>query len=177
MATRFALPVLRVHNFIEFIAAGRATRGLADALAQAEEQSKTLSADVASMGSAKDQAFTPPPRAWIADRIAKLNDLLGMRTEQSALALRRLTGPVTLTPRQPEVGRPYFQAACRIDSLNLLVADGGSNLLRWWSRGHRTLGRLVRLVEPGSSNPGSLGTTGGAGVIEPWVAWYDWWSR
>jgi hypothetical protein len=123
----------RVHNFIEFIAGGRATPGLADALAQAEEQVKTLSADVASMESAKDQAFTPPPRAWIADRVAKLNELLAKRTEKSSLALRRLTDPVTLTPRQPEVGRPYFQAACKVDSLNLLVADGGSNLLRWWS--------------------------------------------
>jgi site-specific DNA recombinase len=53
----------RVHNFIEFIAAGRATAGLADALGQAEQQVKTLSADVQSMEAAKDHAFTPPPRA------------------------------------------------------------------------------------------------------------------
>jgi hypothetical protein len=81
----------RVHNFIEFIASGRATPGLADALAQAEEQTKTLTADV----------FTPPPRAWIEDRLRKLRDVLGQRTELSALALRRLTGPVTLTPQKP----------------------------------------------------------------------------
>ncbi|HTJ85067.1 MAG TPA: hypothetical protein VL400_25295, partial [Polyangiaceae bacterium] len=70
---------------------GRATPGLADALAQAEEQTKTLTADV----------FTPPPRAWIEDRLRKLRDVLGQRTELSALALRRLTGPVTLTPQKP----------------------------------------------------------------------------
>jgi len=124
----------RVHNFIEFIASGRATPGLADALGQAEEQVKKLSADVTSMESAKDHAFTPPPRAWIEDRITKLNDLLAKRTEKSALAFRRLTGAVTLTPKQPQVGRPYFQAACKFDSLNLLLADGGSNLLQWWRR-------------------------------------------
>lgn len=124
----------RVHNLIEFIASGRATPGLADALAQAEEQVKRLSADVTSMESAKDHAFTPPPRAWIEDRITKLNALLEKRTETSALALRRLTGPVTLTPRKPEVGRSYFQVSCRFDSLNLLLADGGSNLLQWWRR-------------------------------------------
>ena len=95
---------------------------------------KALSADVSSMEAAKDHVFTSPPRAWIADRITRLNDLLAKRTEQSALALRRLTGPVTLTPKKPEVGRPYFQAACRFDSLNLLVSDGGSNLLQWWRR-------------------------------------------
>jgi hypothetical protein len=33
----------RVHNFIEFIASGRATPTLADALSQAEEQVKSLS--------------------------------------------------------------------------------------------------------------------------------------
>ena len=124
----------RVHNFIEFIASGRATPGLADALAQAEEQVKTLTADVASMAAAKDHLFSPPPRAWIADRIERLNELLAARTEKSALALRRLTGPVTLSPKTPEVGRPYFQAACRVDSLNLLLAEEGSNLLQWWRR-------------------------------------------
>lgn len=124
----------RVHNFVEFIASGRATGALAEALAQAEEQVKTLTADVASMESAKEHVFTPPPKAWIADRIRKLNDLLGERTESSALALRRLTGPVTLTPQKPEVGRPYFQVRCKFESLNLLqVAEVGSNSLHWWS--------------------------------------------
>ena len=91
---------------------------------------KTLTADISSMELANQHVFTPPPRAWIVHRIAELNDLLAQRTEKSALALRRLTGPVTLTPETPDVGRPYFRVACKFDSLNLLVADGGSNLLR-----------------------------------------------
>jgi len=96
---------------------------------------KRLTADVASMESAKDHAFTPPPEAWIAERLRKLNDVLEQRTEKSALALRRLTGPVTLTPESPEVGTPYLRASCRFDALNLLhVADGGSNSLQWWTR-------------------------------------------
>jgi site-specific DNA recombinase len=125
----------RVHNFVEFIASGRATPALADALAQAEEQVKSLAADLASMESAKGHVFTPPPRAWIVDRIQKLNELLSQRTEQSALALRRLTGAVTLNPEKPDVGRPYFRVRCKFDGLNLLqVADGGSNSLQWWRR-------------------------------------------
>jgi DNA invertase Pin-like site-specific DNA recombinase len=59
----------RVHNFVEFVASGRATPALADALAQAEEQTKTLRADIANLESAKDDLFTPPPRAWIVDRV------------------------------------------------------------------------------------------------------------
>jgi site-specific DNA recombinase len=115
----------RVHNFIEFIASGRATPTLADALSQAEEQVKSLSADVQSMEAAKDHAFTPPPRAWITARIGRLNHLLATRTEKSALALRRLTGAITLSPQKPEVGKPYYQARCKFDALNLLVEDGG----------------------------------------------------
>lgn len=72
------------------------------------------------------------PRAWIADRIERMSELLATRTEKSALALR--TGAVTLTPKTPEVGLPYFQAACRVDSLNLLLAEEGSGLLQWWTR-------------------------------------------
>ena len=68
---------------------------------------KTLTADVASMESAKDHAFAPPPRPWIEDRIKKLNEVLAQRTEKSALALRRLAGPVTLTP-QNRTGRAAF---------------------------------------------------------------------
>ena len=95
---------------------------------------KTLSTDVRSMEAAKDHAFTPPPRAWIASRVTSLNDLLTKRTEKSALALRRLTGSITLSPQKPEVGRPYYMARCKFDALNLLVEDGGSNLLHWWRR-------------------------------------------
>ena len=125
----------RVHNFIEFIASGRATPALAEALAQAEEQVKSLRADVASMEAAGREAFTPPPRAWIEGRVRELRQLLAQRTEQSALALRRLTGPVALTPEHPEVGRPYFRVRCKFETLNLLqVADGGSNSLQWWRR-------------------------------------------
>jgi hypothetical protein len=50
----------RVHNFIEFIASGRATPGLADALAEAEENAKRLRAHVASLEAAKHNVFTPP---------------------------------------------------------------------------------------------------------------------
>jgi hypothetical protein len=92
---------------------------------------KTLKVDVASMAMASEHAFAPPPRAWIAERLKHLNELLAARTEQSALAVRRLTGPVTLTPEKPEVGRSYFKVRCNVESLNLLVAEEGSNSFHW----------------------------------------------
>ena len=48
----------RVHNFIEFIASA----ALADALSHAEEQVKSVEADIASMEGAQDRLFTPSPR-------------------------------------------------------------------------------------------------------------------
>ena len=123
----------RIHNFIEFIASGRAPASLADALQQAEDQTKSLNADVASLESAKDHAFTPPPREWVSHRLGQLHDLLGKKTEKSAIALRRLTGTVTLTPKKPEVGRPYYRANCKFKTLDLLEEEG-SNSLNWWRR-------------------------------------------
>lgn len=61
----------------------RVARKLKEQFAHVPEE---LRLNVASMESAKGQAFTPPPRAWLVDRIQKLNDLLAQRTEQSALA-------------------------------------------------------------------------------------------
>ena len=85
---------------------------------------KTLYADVRSMESAKDRAFTLPPRAWIASCLAKLNALLAKRTEQSALALRRLTGNVPAhrrcAPCAPTSPHSKFQG------LNLLVEEGSN---------------------------------------------------
>ena len=57
-----------------------------------------------------------------AARIGKLNHLLAARTEKSALALRRLTGAITLSPQKPEVGRPYV-ARCKFDALNPQVEE------------------------------------------------------
>jgi hypothetical protein len=82
--------------------AGEVAR-VGEALAQAEAEVKSLQADVASMESAQDYAFRPPPRAWIVDRVRNLNQLLAKRTEASALALRTLTGP-----RHAHAGEPSY---------------------------------------------------------------------
>jgi len=59
------------------------------------------------------------------------------------LAFWRLAGPVTLTPKKPDIGKAYYQASCRVDALNLLACEGaaeGSSLLRWCSRGESNPG-------------------------------------
>ena len=110
----------RIRNFIEFVAEGRATSSLSNALESEEKKAKTLKLDVKSLESAKNHAFEPPPREWLQHRLNDLKDLLEQRTEKSALTIRRLTGPITLTPKKPEVGREYYHAYCKFKSFSLL---------------------------------------------------------
>ena len=146
----------RVHNFIEFIANGRATASITDALEEAEKKTKLIREDLESLEQANTSMFTPPPKEWIKYRISQLQNLLEQKTEQSAMTLRQLTGIITLSPKKPEVGRQYYHAKCKIKSLALLDKkkcdfsnlppietkkppipkdwDGGSNSLQWWRR-------------------------------------------
>ena len=56
--------------------------------------------------------------------MAALTGLLEQRTERSALAFRRLAGPVVLTPKKPDIGKAYYQASRKVDALNLLACEG-----------------------------------------------------
>jgi hypothetical protein len=97
----------RLHNFIEFIASGRATPSITNAIETEEKKSK-LYQDIQGLESANSQAFDPPPVEWIEHFLTNLKQLLNERTEKSAIVLRQLTGPITLKPKKPEVGREYY---------------------------------------------------------------------
>jgi hypothetical protein len=53
--------------------------------------------------------------------VTALTDLLAQRTERSALAFRRLAGPVTLTPKKPDIGKAYYQASWKVDAAPRLL--------------------------------------------------------
>ena len=110
----------RAHNFIEFIAEGKATEGLSFALEQAETKAKEFKKDLEALEQSKDSAFTPPPIEWIQHKLQNLSEVLAQKTENSALVMRRLTGKITLTPKKPEVGKPYYHARTKIKSFALL---------------------------------------------------------
>jgi len=104
-----------------------------------------ISGDLEGLLRTKTAAFEPPPEEWIEFRLKKIREVLGRRTEQSALLLRRLFGAITLTPKKPEVGRPYYLVKSNIKSL--VVMDGqaeyGSNWLQWWRRGESNPGPKI----------------------------------
>jgi len=130
----------RVQNFVEFIAEGRGSRALGEALAASERRADELRVEIQALRRSQDAVFQAPPLVWIEDRVATFQDVLERRTERSALLLRKLLGSVSLAPTRGDIGKPYYRARSTLQALALLepppgdpVADGGSNSLRWWS--------------------------------------------
>jgi hypothetical protein len=95
-----------------------------------------------------------PPVEWIEERLSHAQEVLERRTEQSALLLRGLLGPIKLEPIAGDIGRPYYMARTSLDCLALLIEpppgaeapDGGSNSLRQWRR--RELNPRPRMDPP-----------------------------
>ena len=131
----------RIHRFIEFIAEAKATASIATALENAESKAKMLTCELKSLERAKEEAFEPPPLEWIGYQIGKIQEALESKTEKSALLLRKLVGKITLTPKVPEVGKPYYHAKSKLKSFAILkgkthaASDVGSNWSQWWRWG------------------------------------------
>ena len=124
----------RIHRFVEFIASAKATASIATALEEAEGRAETLKTELGCLESCKKDVFEPPPREWLAHKIDNIQGVLEQKTEKSALLLRKLTGKITLTPKTPEVGRPYYHAKSRLKSFALLGQAEGSIWLKWRRR-------------------------------------------
>jgi hypothetical protein len=127
----------RVANFIEFIAEGRGSRALAEALRASEKKVETLRSEIEQIERHKSIAFESPPRPWIDARPVRIHELLERRIERSALLLRRFLAPLQLSPVKVDVGRPYYRVDSAIEPLTLFEpcpeledGDAGSNSLR-----------------------------------------------
>ena len=143
----------RVHRFVEFIAEAKATASIATALEDAEETVKKLKMEIGSLEQTKNDAFEPPPVEWIDHRIKQVQDVLESKTEKSALLLRKLFGKITLTPRLPDIGKPYYHAKSKFKSFALLEnkpvlkQEKGSNWCHWWRCGELNPGPQTILLK------------------------------
>jgi hypothetical protein len=90
--TELAAEERRLLNFIDFIADGRGSRALADALSVTEKKVESLKEELNGLRSSSERVFQAPPIEWIEERVAGLKEVLKRRTEVSALLLRRLLG-------------------------------------------------------------------------------------
>jgi hypothetical protein len=122
-------------NFIGFIGDGKGTLALVEALRTAEAKASTLRAELTVLETTAADVFKAPPIEWVAERLDKVQQVLERETTSSALLLRRILGPIRLTPLTPEVGRPYYQANTALQTLELIQdPEGGSPSLSWWRR-------------------------------------------
>ncbi len=124
----------RLHNFIEFVAQGRAPKSIVDAMEEAERNITDLKKDLEGLEKSKDSFFEPPPKEWIESKLEDVKSILEKRTEKSALLLRDYLGTVKLTPKKPEVGKSYYHAESKVQSFALLDEAKGSNILRMWTQ-------------------------------------------
>jgi hypothetical protein len=131
----------RVQNFVEFVAEGRGSRALGEALVASERRVDELRDELEALRRSRETVFQAPPLPWIEERVAKFQDVLERGTEHSALLLRKLLGTVSLKPTQGDIGKPYYSATSNLQALALLEPppsdpgpDGGSNSLQWWRR-------------------------------------------
>jgi hypothetical protein len=128
----------RIANFVDFVAQGRGSKALAEALVLAERKADELTGELEALTRAQQPEVRLPPLIWVTERVARLQEVLEKRTERSALLLRKLLGRIRLEPVKPDSGR--FRAVSTLQPLALLEMDlstgseDGSNPLRWWRR-------------------------------------------
>ena len=142
----------RVANFVEFVAEGRGSRALVEALTASEKRLENLRADLVELRRSQRDVFSLPPKEWVAERIETLQSVLERRTERSGLLLRKLLGPIKMQPVTPDVGRPYYRARSNLDALAIMENDPdspdpepGSTSLQWWRRRESNPRPKVRL--------------------------------
>ena len=131
----------RVGNFVEFVAEGRGSRALADALTASGKRLEDFRLDLDGLRRSQHEVYSAPPREWLAERMITMQTVLERRTQRSALLLRKLLGPIRMEPVTPEIGRPYYRALSDLDALAIVEIDPdspdsepGSTALQWWRR-------------------------------------------
>jgi site-specific DNA recombinase len=130
----------RLDNFIEAIADGRDSKTLAKALTEAERRVEALKEEVQGLEEARERVFEVPPAEWVEERLLRLQEILEQNTEQSALLLREILGPIRLEPVTGEAAKPFYRAKTALDAIALVetplprsTEEGGSSALREWS--------------------------------------------
>ena len=142
----------RLANYINFIGESNTSRTLNEALLENEKKVDALQAEIDGMRQMRDKIFQAPSIEWIAERISQFRELLETNTNDSALVLHNLLGPVKLEAKYPYIGKPYYLACTLKNALaitepspNCKSTDNGSTSFQWWARKDcsRTLVKLL----------------------------------
>jgi len=131
----------RLVNYINFIGEGNASRTLNEALLESETKVDMLKTELDGLRQAQDKAFKAPSSDWIKSKLSQFSELLERITGESAIALRKLLGSITLKAKYPDSGKPYYVAHSSINALAITeplpgknFSDNGSGTFHWWAR-------------------------------------------
>ena len=113
----------KIENFVRFVSEGRGSKAVANALQEAEQQEETLNQELQALEEGRKEMFQTPPIEWIEDRLTNLQDVLEQKTEESALTLRRLLGPITLMPTKPDIGQPYYRLSTKLNTVSIIPRE------------------------------------------------------
>ena len=67
--------------------------------------------------------FKAPAKEWIEDRVSRLKEVLELKTERSALLLRKLLGRIVAEPTETGEGFRYLRAKTKLQCLALLEKE------------------------------------------------------
>ena len=105
----------RLANYINFIGESNTSRTLNEALLESEKKVDALQAEIDGMRQMRDKIFQAPSIEWIAERISQFRELLETNTNDSALVLHNLLGPIILEAKYPDIGKPCYLAYTSIE--------------------------------------------------------------
>ena len=150
----------RLANFVEFIAEGRGNQTIGKALQTSEGRVQTLETEINGLRRSYDKVFQAPPQVWVEEKLSNIQQLLAQKTGQSAIALRKLLGPIAFEPTCPDIGKPYYVVNAKLNALaitapltDLVCAYKGVDSYLWWTQTQliRTLGSLpisITIIAP-----------------------------
>src|SRR3990172_1687298 len=132
-------------NLVGYISQGRQSKAVEEALKECEQKVVQLGADLEFLGKCHTRLFKAPPKEWIEERVSSIKEVLELKTERSALLLRKLFGKIVAEPAEREDGVRYLKAKTKLQCLALLekepapkdlsafqgVVGAGSTTFRW----------------------------------------------
>src|SRR5262249_28154545 len=111
----------KIHRFIQYIADGRESSAVSQALEEEESRKAMLEMEIKDLRVVEGEKFQAPSKEWIASRIADLKSLLEKNIEQSAKMVKEITGIVTLIPEETPDGKKHYKAKTKLKTLSLLT--------------------------------------------------------
>ncbi len=110
-------------NLVRYIAQGRQSKAVEEALADCEKKVEELGGDLEFLRKCHTRLFKAPPKEWIEDRVSRIKEVLEQKTERSALLLRKLFGKIVAEPVETKDGLRYLRAKTKLQCLALLEKE------------------------------------------------------